>query len=156
MPSSDPKWNRYEEDGHIFNRIEDHLWKCEKCGATKDDINWIGLPTESAASLIINGDDKWGLFKTCDEALALLKEREDINNHTACPTHCCAIHRCKYSFDDCPVMLGLVKQKYRCEECQYEEKETAYLRTTTHRFFDADMILHEVKVVSIEDKTIER
>ncbi len=26
--------------------------------------------------------------------------------HNACPSHCCIEHGCKYSYDDCPVMLG--------------------------------------------------
>ena len=36
-------------------------------------------------------------------------------------THCCAIHGCKYCDDDCPVVLGQVKQEIDCEDCQYEK-----------------------------------
>ena len=32
-------------------------------------------------------------------------------------THCCSTHGCKYGDDDCPVVLGQVKQVYRCEDC---------------------------------------
>ena len=37
--------------------------------------------------------------------------------------HCCLIHGCKYGFmtaDPCPVKLGQLKQKYRCEYCDDE------------------------------------
>jgi hypothetical protein len=31
-------------------------------------------------------------------------------------THCCKKHGCKYGdYEDCPVCLGLIKQKYGCE-----------------------------------------
>ena len=32
-------------------------------------------------------------------------------------THCCINHGCKYGDIDCPVCLGLIKQKYLCEYC---------------------------------------
>jgi hypothetical protein len=36
-------------------------------------------------------------------------------------THCCSIHGCKYGQDDiCPVVQGIVKQKYPCEDCSFE------------------------------------
>jgi hypothetical protein len=31
--------------------------------------------------------------------------------------HCCSEHGCKYGDEDCPVVLGLIKQKYPCEDC---------------------------------------
>jgi hypothetical protein len=31
--------------------------------------------------------------------------------------HCCLIHGCKYSADDCPVVDGTVTQEYPCELC---------------------------------------
>jgi hypothetical protein len=31
--------------------------------------------------------------------------------------HCCLAHGCKYGNPDCPVAIGLIKQKYRCESC---------------------------------------
>lgn len=38
-------------------------------------------------------------------------------------THCCSIHGCKYGYEDCPVVLGgLIKQKYKCEDCDDDEK----------------------------------
>ena len=32
-------------------------------------------------------------------------------------THCCVVHGCKYGDEDCPVVLGKIKQKYICESC---------------------------------------
>lgn len=32
-------------------------------------------------------------------------------------THCCFEHGCKYGDKDCPVELGLIKQDYKCEDC---------------------------------------
>ena len=32
-------------------------------------------------------------------------------------THCCIQHGCKYGDDDCPVVLGIIKQEYVCEDC---------------------------------------
>lgn len=32
-------------------------------------------------------------------------------------THCCLKHGCKYGDGDCPVVLGQIKQMYRCEDC---------------------------------------
>lgn len=40
--------------------------------------------------------------------------------HRACETHCCILHGCKYGYDDCPVVLGEVKQQYLCEDCSDE------------------------------------
>lgn len=35
-------------------------------------------------------------------------------------SHCCSIHGCKYGDIDCPVILGLAKQKHLCEYCDDE------------------------------------
>jgi hypothetical protein len=32
-------------------------------------------------------------------------------------THCCVEHGCKYGNEDCPVVIGLIKQKYFCQDC---------------------------------------
>ena len=32
-------------------------------------------------------------------------------------SHCCEEHFCKYGDDDCPVVLGIIKQGYPCEMC---------------------------------------
>ena len=32
--------------------------------------------------------------------------------------HCCLEHGCKYGDDNCPVALGLTKQKSPCESCE--------------------------------------
>jgi hypothetical protein len=33
-------------------------------------------------------------------------------------THCCKDLGCKYGADDCPVVMSLIKQRYRCEFCE--------------------------------------
>ena len=38
--------------------------------------------------------------------------KEDWGVHE---THCCLKHGCKYGYNDCPVELGLIKQRYACE-----------------------------------------
>jgi len=35
--------------------------------------------------------------------------------------HCCAKHGCKYGDTNCPVVLCQVKQKFPCEECEYDD-----------------------------------
>lgn len=52
-------------------------------------------------------------------------EREKLVKETTIPeerwgvheTHCCEEHGCKYGNEDCPVVIGLIKQRYRCEFC---------------------------------------
>ena len=47
------------------------------------------------------------------------KERWGVHEH-----HCCAKHGCKYENDsNCPVVLGLTKQKYPCEMCDIEKEQ---------------------------------
>ena len=38
-------------------------------------------------------------------------------------THCCFEHGCKYRNEQCPVELGIVKQRYQCESCYDDESE---------------------------------
>ena len=38
-------------------------------------------------------------------------------------THCCFEHGCKYRDEQCPVALGIVKQRYKCESCNEDESE---------------------------------
>ena len=45
------------------------------------------------------------------------KNQATSDKHICCPTHCCILHGCKYGMDDCPVALGVVKQKYLCYNC---------------------------------------
>jgi hypothetical protein len=33
-------------------------------------------------------------------------------------THCCKKHGCKYGDDNCPVVSGIEKAKYMCEDCE--------------------------------------
>lgn len=37
------------------------------------------------------------------------------NVHTE---HCCILHGCKYGYEHCPVVLGLQRQSFSCEECE--------------------------------------
>ena len=41
------------------------------------------------------------------------KEKWGVHN-----THCCSKHGCKYGDEDCPVSIGISKQKYPCEYCE--------------------------------------
>lgn len=43
-------------------------------------------------------------------------------NYGVHATHCCKIHGCKYMDKNCPVVLGIIDQKYDCEECVEDEK----------------------------------
>lgn len=40
-----------------------------------------------------------------------------MRTHICCPSHCCIEHGCKYGYDDCPVVLGIIKQEGLCEQC---------------------------------------
>jgi len=42
-------------------------------------------------------------------------------NHACCVSHCCVIHGCKYSLDDCPVVTEKEPQDGGCYEC-YEDQ----------------------------------
>ena len=37
--------------------------------------------------------------------------------------HCCIYHGCKYSSQQCPVILGVIIQNYPCEQCCDEAEE---------------------------------
>lgn len=42
-------------------------------------------------------------------------------------SHCCKWHGCKYGNEDCPVIMGIVEQKYLCEYCDEDlENEDHY------------------------------
>lgn len=45
----------------------------------------------------------------------------NISRYGVHETHCCETHGCKYGDEDCPVVLGIVKQKYECESCLDEQ-----------------------------------
>ena len=36
-------------------------------------------------------------------------------------SHCCKKHGCKYGDDECPVVLGIIKQEYRQECCDISD-----------------------------------
>lgn len=44
--------------------------------------------------------------------------------HICCPSHCCIdpSHGCKYGYEDCPVVLGTIKQTGLCEQCGLESE----------------------------------
>lgn len=43
--------------------------------------------------------------------------------HISCSTHCCQIHGCKYSYDDCPVATKEIEgMTGQCEMCGLEEE----------------------------------
>jgi len=44
----------------------------------------------------------------------------DISKYGVHRTHCCVLHGCKYSDDDCPVVSGEIKQDYTCESCDMD------------------------------------
>ena len=44
----------------------------------------------------------------------------DKNKYGVHITHCCSKHGCKYNDKDCPVVLGIVEQKYECIDCKIE------------------------------------
>ena len=42
-------------------------------------------------------------------------------------SHCCKWHGCKYGDEDCPMVLGKIKQLYLCEDCYQDlENEECY------------------------------
>lgn len=51
----------------------------------------------------------------------------------SCPTHCCPVHGCKYSEDDCPVKSGEVAPTYPlnngCEMCESDAEDLKRLLT---------------------------
>lgn len=38
-------------------------------------------------------------------------------------SHCCINHGCKYGYEDCPVTLGILNQKYPCEICAFDKSD---------------------------------
>jgi len=46
-----------------------------------------------------------------EKTTSIPKERWGVHE-----THCCKRHGCKYGDEDCPVELGLIKQRYKCED----------------------------------------
>lgn len=46
-----------------------------------------------------------------------LKDENLVDKHRACQSHCCILHGCKYDHKDCPVCLGVVRQKFLCDYC---------------------------------------
>lgn len=70
----------------------------------------------------------------------------DISRYGVHETHCCEIHGCKYGDEDCPVVLGIVKQKYECESCDLERShwnkfsETPPKKTDYYLFVNPDCV----------------
>ena len=47
----------------------------------------------------------------------ILKYTEILTHEGVHRTHCCFEHGCKYGEENCPVVLGYIKQDYPCESC---------------------------------------
>lgn len=47
-----------------------------------------------------------------------------VKNPGTHATHCCAIHRCKYGEEDCPVVSHEIEQVYTCEWCDEDGIKT--------------------------------
>lgn len=43
--------------------------------------------------------------------------------HPCCRSHCCVKHGCKYSYEDCPVVLGEEAMEFPCEDCDTDRHE---------------------------------
>lgn len=54
---------------------------------------------------------------TIDKDDVLPESQQDV--HTE---HCCFKHGCKYSDKDCTVQLGIKKQSFPCETCEYAKE----------------------------------
>jgi len=50
-----------------------------------------------------------------------IDEKMHIGVHVS---HCCIIHGCKYGDEKCPVVIGIFKQDYPCEECMSDGIKT--------------------------------
>ncbi len=58
------------------------------------------------------------------DVMSLVKEvpetpESERNVHTE---HCCIVHGCKYSDDDCPVETKKQRQSYMCEACSWDSE----------------------------------
>lgn len=69
-------------------------------------------------------------------------EKENWGVHE---THCCAKHGCKYGDEDCPVVIGFIKQKYDCEDCIYEREELSRCKYCGFSGTDDEMMEHAGK-----------
>ena len=47
-------------------------------------------------------------------------------------THCCVVHGCKYGDSNCPIELGLTKQRFCCEMCEEDENELEHFMGDKH------------------------
>lgn len=68
-------------------------------------------------------------------------------------THCCIKHGCKYNDPGCPIVLGLVKQEYQCEDCYNIENGNWYFSYEDMRkAFNHERIVNDFVV---DDETFE-
>jgi len=51
-----------------------------------------------------------------------------FENYGVHQSHCCKWHGCKYGDENCPVVLGAVKQLYLCEDCEEDLEEKEYYK----------------------------
>lgn len=68
-----PRWDKFEQDGHEFVRVQQGLWRCTRCGAIKDVQNSTGLPDDSWAELFVGNRvfSELNDFEDCNEAYML-------------------------------------------------------------------------------------
>lgn len=83
---------KYKDDDIEDVQFNDVLGVVKHCDV--EQLNADGLKIHIVAKTTISNED-WGV-------------------HGA---HCCIRHGCKYMYDDCPVVLGLLKQDYKCQDC---------------------------------------
>lgn len=65
------------------------------------------------------------------------------NNYAVHISHCCKWHGCKYGDINCPVDSGEVKQKYLCEECEYELDHEDYYKQVVKNIKEIKKFLKE-------------
>jgi len=58
--------------------------------------------------------------KEKEKAVEKSKTTIPKEKHGVHETHCCIKHGCKYGDIDCPVVLGIIKQRYLCESCSWD------------------------------------
>jgi len=74
---------------------------------------------------------------TCPACLKILSDR---CVHTE---HCCVLHGCKYSDEDCPVVLRTKRQSYLCEQC--DDDHIKDIPDPAHEDYDV-LEMHEFRL----------
>ena len=91
------------------------------------------MPTMKEVLLTVYGKD-WKNSICCDPEKAsysldqyrlYLEAKQKEHKIKSIPVHkghCCKVHGCKYGEEDCPVVLGKVKQTHPCMDCDTETR----------------------------------